>query len=158
MLSYAARLVLIKTCLASIPVYLLSFVKFPKWAIKLISSHMANCLWNDNDNNHGWHLANWVSISMCKGFGGLGIPDLGDLNICLLGSGIKRYQADEGKLWRQVIDDKYNAKSPNIFCISSLGASQFFKGFMWAAKIVKMGYRWKIGDGRKSSSGSQLVG
>lgn len=30
MLSYAGRVVLIKTCLASIPVYLLSFIKFPK--------------------------------------------------------------------------------------------------------------------------------
>ena len=30
LLSYAARLVLIKACLASIPVYLLSFIKFPK--------------------------------------------------------------------------------------------------------------------------------
>jgi hypothetical protein len=32
LLSYAARVILIKTCLASIPVYLLSFFKFPKWA------------------------------------------------------------------------------------------------------------------------------
>ena len=31
LLSSAARVLLIKTCLASIPVYLLSFIKFPKW-------------------------------------------------------------------------------------------------------------------------------
>jgi hypothetical protein len=36
LLSYAPRMVLIKACLASIPVYLLSFIKFPKWAIKLL--------------------------------------------------------------------------------------------------------------------------
>jgi hypothetical protein len=34
LLSLAARVVLIKTCLASIPVYLLSFIKFPKWGHK----------------------------------------------------------------------------------------------------------------------------
>ena len=45
LLSSAARVVLIKTCLASIPVYLLSFIKFPKWALQLINTHMANCLW-----------------------------------------------------------------------------------------------------------------
>jgi hypothetical protein len=36
LLAYGSRLVLIKTCLTSIPIYLLSFFKFLKWAIKLI--------------------------------------------------------------------------------------------------------------------------
>lgn len=36
LLSLAARAILIKSCLASIPVYLLSFIKFPKWAINLL--------------------------------------------------------------------------------------------------------------------------
>jgi hypothetical protein len=33
LLSLAARTLLIRTCLASIPIYLFSFIKFPKWAI-----------------------------------------------------------------------------------------------------------------------------
>lgn len=114
----------------------------------MIASHMANCLWNDNEDHHRWHLTNWGSISMCKQFGGLGIPDLRDLNLCLLGSWLKRYQLDSDKQWRKIIDSKYNTKNPNIFCSSTVGASQFFRGVMWAAKAAKMGYRWKIGDGR----------
>jgi hypothetical protein len=39
LLSLAARAMLIRTCLASIPVYLLSFIKFPKWAIKILDTH-----------------------------------------------------------------------------------------------------------------------
>jgi len=38
LLSYAGRLVLLKACLASIPIYLLSIIKFPKWAIKTMNS------------------------------------------------------------------------------------------------------------------------
>jgi hypothetical protein len=38
LLSYSSRLKLIRSCLASIPVYLLSFIKFPKWAIRLLES------------------------------------------------------------------------------------------------------------------------
>ena len=53
LLSPAARLVLIKTCIASIPVYLLSFIKFPKWAIKLINTQMATCLWDDSADQVG---------------------------------------------------------------------------------------------------------
>jgi hypothetical protein len=100
LLSYVARVTLIQTCIASIPIYFLSFIKFPKWAIKTISSKMANCPWNDNEDKHRWHLANWDNISMRKEFGGVGIPNLRDLNICLLGSWIKRFQKDEGKLWK----------------------------------------------------------
>jgi hypothetical protein len=58
LLSHASRVMLIQTCIASIPVYLPSFIKFPKWAIKAISSQMANCLWNDNEDRHRWHLVN----------------------------------------------------------------------------------------------------
>jgi hypothetical protein len=45
LLSHAARLELVRSTLASIPLYLLSVIKFPKWVIKLINSHMSHCLW-----------------------------------------------------------------------------------------------------------------
>jgi hypothetical protein len=106
LLSHAARLNLDKSCLASIPVYLLSFIKFPKWAIKLLNSHLANCPWNDSEDNHKYHLANWECVSMLKNFGGLGVLNIRDLNICLLGSWITRYQMDEGKLWKEILDHK----------------------------------------------------
>jgi hypothetical protein len=57
LLSYAIRLTLIKACLASIPVYIL-FFKFPKWALDLINTQMANCLWNDFEGHRKLHLAN----------------------------------------------------------------------------------------------------
>jgi hypothetical protein len=57
LLAYSSRLELIRSCLASILVYLLSFIKFPKWAIKLVESQMANCLWNDDASSHRYHLA-----------------------------------------------------------------------------------------------------
>ena len=39
LLSYARRLTLLKACLANIPIYLMSIIKFPKWAIRMINSH-----------------------------------------------------------------------------------------------------------------------
>jgi hypothetical protein len=41
LLSYGARLTLLKACLASILVYLMSIIKFPKWVIKAINTQMA---------------------------------------------------------------------------------------------------------------------
>ena len=87
---------------------------------------------------------------MCKKFGGLGIPNLRELNMCLLGSWLKRYQEGGEKTWKLLLDFKYNTSDPNILCSSSRGVSNFFKGIMWAAKVAKMGYMWKIGDGQKA--------
>jgi hypothetical protein len=97
LLACSSRLVLIKSCLTSIPVYLLSFMKFPKWAIKLLESQMAHYLWNDGENSHKYHLASWKYVTMKKEYGGLGIPDLRELNLFLLRSWIKRYSVDKGK-------------------------------------------------------------
>jgi hypothetical protein len=77
LLSYAGRIVLIKTCLASIPVYLLSFFKFPKWALDIINSHMANFLWDDYEGHGKIHLANWRLVNMSKKDRGLGVPSWG---------------------------------------------------------------------------------
>jgi hypothetical protein len=45
LLTQAGRLILIKACIVCIPIYLLSFFKFPRWVADLINSHMSNCFW-----------------------------------------------------------------------------------------------------------------
>ena len=122
LLSYAARSVLIKSCLASIPIYLLAFFKFTKWALDLINSHMANFLWNDFEGHKKLHLANWKLICKKNEYGGLGTSYLANVNLCLLGSWISRYDRDEGKLWRQMVDSKYNTDKTNIFCSKKTGS------------------------------------
>jgi hypothetical protein len=93
LLSYGTRLALLKACVAGIPIYLLSVIKFPKWAIEVINSQIANFFWDDSKKNHRYHLLNWGSLTQRKEMGGLGIPDLRDLNLCLLAAWINRYQA-----------------------------------------------------------------
>ena len=68
---------------------------------------------------------------MCKDFGGLGIPNLRDLNISLLGSlqkGIVQIKESFEKR-----DFKYDTNKPNVLHSRTAGSSSFFKGFMWAA-------------------------
>ena len=150
LLSYKGRLILIQACLASIPIYLLSFFKFPKWAIEMINSQMANCLWNDFEGHRKLHLANWNMVCMKKEFGGLGIPNLQDVNLCLLGSWVKRYYESEGKPWKMIFDHKYMSGKINIFAPNlSPSASRFWKGLKTTIQALKLGYRWKVGSGEK---------
>lgn len=148
-MSLSGKLVLIKTCLASIPMYLLSVIKFPSWAIKLLNSQMTHCLWSDSENKKKIHLVNWDTVTINKEFGGLGVPDLRQVNVCLLASWIRRYNQDENKLWKRVIDFKYNTNRPNVLSCVDVAASNFWKGVSWATKVAKMGYKWKLGDGNK---------
>jgi hypothetical protein len=60
LLNHAAKLELVRSVLASIPLYLLSVIKSPKWGITLINSKTAHCFWDDYEGHHKYHLANWV--------------------------------------------------------------------------------------------------
>jgi hypothetical protein len=46
------------------------------------------------------------------------------------------------------VDFKYNL-SPNILWARPNSCSPFWKGVIWAANAAKMGYRWKLGNGKK---------
>ena len=107
LLSHAAKLELVRSVPSSIPIYLLSVIKFPKWAIALINSQMAHCLWDDYEGHFNYHLANWGLVSQKKEFGGLGIPNVADMNLCLLASWVKKYNLEDNKLWKRIIDHKY---------------------------------------------------
>jgi hypothetical protein len=69
LLSLAARLTLVKSCLASVLVYLLSFIKFSKRTLKILATHMANCLWNDQEDQHKIHWANWEALACVNSMG-----------------------------------------------------------------------------------------
>jgi hypothetical protein len=144
LLNHDAKLDLVRSVLASIPLYLLSVIKFPKFDITLINSQMAHCLWDNCNGHHKYHLANKGLVTQKKEYGGLGIPNLSEMNMCLLASWTKRYNLNENKLWKQIVDIKYNINNPNIFSFNSTGASHFWKGVLWAAKAAKMGYQWKV--------------
>ena len=67
---------------------------------------------------------------MHKEFGGLGVPNLRDLNLCLLASWLKRYNLDRDKLWKELIDFKYDTLNPHVLLTRTSNASSFFMGFM----------------------------
>jgi hypothetical protein len=51
------------------------------------------------------------------------------------------------------MDCKYNTASPNILCCLQNSGSPFWKGVMWAIQTAKIGYTWKVGNGKKFDFG-----
>uniref|UniRef100_A0A8R7PWM5 Reverse transcriptase domain-containing protein n=2 Tax=Triticum urartu TaxID=4572 RepID=A0A8R7PWM5_TRIUA len=46
-LTYKGKIILLCACVISIPAYLMSVIKFPKWTINAINSQMAHFFWGD---------------------------------------------------------------------------------------------------------------
>jgi hypothetical protein len=63
-------------------------------------------------------VSNWELVSLKKEYGGLGLPNLRGLNISLLASWLKRYKTDRDKLWKELIDYKYDTQKPNIYLLN----------------------------------------
>jgi hypothetical protein len=109
-------------------------------------------MWDDYEGNGKIQLANWQMVSMKKSTGCLRrpcLPKLKNLNIALLESWVKKFIIDEGKLWHNIIKNKYVRNALNIFYLPHSQPSTFWKGAMFAAKALKFGYRWRVGDGTK---------
>jgi hypothetical protein len=60
------------------------------------------------DDQHKYHLANWGLITRKKEFGGLSVLNLRDMNLCLLGSWFHQYFTAGDKIWKKIIEYKYN--------------------------------------------------
>ena len=68
-LSSDGKLTLLKSCLASIPTYLLSVIKFPRWAIENLNSQMVNFLWHDVDGKHKSTYQIGIALHKLKNMG-----------------------------------------------------------------------------------------
>lgn len=84
-----------------------------------------------------------------KELGGLGIPDMRNLIMSLLGSWIFRYGLQSDNIWTKIVDHKYNTNKPNILSCGSTAVSPFWKGVKWALKAARMGIKWLVGDRKK---------
>jgi hypothetical protein len=102
----------------------------------------------DLDDHQKYHLANWGLITRKKEFGGLDVPNLRDMNLCLMRSWFKRFFNSEDKIWKQIISHKYRT-NPNLCWIADYGSSPFWKSLCWAAPSVRLGFNWRLGNGNK---------
>jgi hypothetical protein len=55
-----------------------------------------------------------------------------------------------------LVDFKYNTKNPNMFTCKEIGVSNFWKGVLWATRVTRMGYRWKLGKGTRIRFGEDV--
>ncbi|RVW34350.1 Transposon TX1 uncharacterized 149 kDa protein [Vitis vinifera] len=119
-ISKGGRITLIKSTLASIPIYQMSFFRMPKIVVRRLEKLQRDFLWGGGNMERKVHLVKWEIVCGDKGRGGLGLRKLGLLNKALLGKWIWRFACDRENLWKQVILAKFGqeeygwrSKKPN---------------------------------------------
>ena len=106
-LSKGGRITLIKSTLASIPIYQMSIFRMPKSVAKRLEKLQRDFLWGGGNTGRKIHLINWKVMCTQKEKGGLGIRRMGPLNKALLGKWIWRFAVEKEVLWKKVIGVKH---------------------------------------------------
>lgn len=74
-LNIASRLILIKSVLQAMALYLFSILATPKRVLKKLRNLQRNFLWGFSGLNRKWALVKWTEVCLLKLVGGLGLRD-----------------------------------------------------------------------------------
>ncbi|KAJ9693798.1 hypothetical protein PVL29_009659 [Vitis rotundifolia] len=106
-ISKGGRITLIKSTLASMPIYQMSIFRMPKAVAKRVEKTQRDFLWGGGHLGGKVHLVKWDVVCSEKLNGGLGLRRIATLNRALLGKWIWRFACEKDNLWKQVISTKY---------------------------------------------------
>ena len=125
LLSSGGRLVLVNSCLSSIPTFTMSFYKLTEETHKRMDSIRARFFWRGVSNSFKYHMVKWRDVCRPKDFGGLGVIDTRLFNICLLCKWHWRMSQARNELWFRILKAKYIDIDHSNGC--SRNGSQFWR-------------------------------
>ncbi|GAU44755.1 hypothetical protein TSUD_246480 [Trifolium subterraneum] len=152
-LSFGGRLVLLKSVLTSLPVYALSFFKAPSGTISSIESIFIKFFWGGCEDSRKISWVDWKTIYLRKEYGGLGVRQLKEFNLALLGKWCWRLLVDREGLWFRVLAARYGVEGGRLRDGGRRGSS-WLKDIMRIREGGGPGGRWfeehvskRVGDG-----------
>ena len=106
-ISKGGRVTLIKSTLASMPLYQLSLFRMPRTVARRLEKLQRDFLWGGGSTERKAHLVNWERVCVGKEEGGLGLRKLAPLNKALLGKWVWRFAWAKDEMWKRVLVAKY---------------------------------------------------
>ena len=98
---------LIQSVLTSIPIYFFSFFRIPKVVVDRLVRLQRRFLWGGGSDQHKIAWVGWDTVCLSNDKGGLGIKDINNFNIALLGKWRWQLMQHKGELWARVVKSKY---------------------------------------------------
>lgn len=122
-LTMAGKIILIKSVLNAVPIYLMPILKAPKSILVSLKDTLRSFLWNNSkDGKPRIPLLAWDKVYLPKELGGSGIRSLENQNLALGAKLVWKLYDNLDSLWANIMFAKYfnNGIRESIFCASSL--------------------------------------
>ncbi|KAL4383150.1 hypothetical protein GQ457_15G021490 [Hibiscus cannabinus] len=128
LLSFAGRLTLVKSVLASLPVYFISLFPLPAAVNSTLTSLIIRFLWGALESKVIYWIR-WETLCLPKSCGGLGLINFKVKNRALLNKWLWRFGTECDSLWRKVLCAKYE-ENKGEWCFVYMFAAPFPCSFL----------------------------
>lgn len=146
LLSTGGRLILVNSCLSSLPMYTMGFYRLSEEIHNKMDSIRARFFWRGASDNFKYHMMKWKAVYRPKDFGSLGVLDTRMMNGCLLSKWFWKISLAKDEIWFRLLKAKY---FPTGDCRESraVRGSQFWKALQKVRHLFQMGAIHKVRDG-----------
>ncbi|PKU66292.1 Putative ribonuclease H protein [Dendrobium catenatum] len=145
-LSFAARALLIRTSLLTVPMYLSMHTTVPKSILHSIEKIARRFMWKKDSNSRGMHYVAWKELCLPKNQGGLGFYCLEKWQSALRARLAWAMIENPDSLLNKVLVAKYGS---DVWCsVTESNVYITWKIIQDGAKALHHIIRWKIGDGQ----------
>ncbi|KAJ9697654.1 hypothetical protein PVL29_006993 [Vitis rotundifolia] len=150
-ISKGGRITLIKSTMASMPLYQMSLFRLPNSVARRLEKLQRGFLWGGGNLERKAHLVKWEVVCGDKKKGGLGLRKLTCLNRALLGKWIWRFACVKEEPWKKVLEVKYGQGD---FGWRTRKANGAFGVGLWKEILKESDWCWenmefKVGKGNK---------
>ncbi|KAH1243657.1 putative ribonuclease H protein [Glycine max] len=121
----------------------------PKVVVEKLVRVQRRFLWGGGLDQNKIAWVSWKSICLPKEEGGLGIKDINQFNLALLGKWLWNLMQNKGELWARVLESKYGGWR-GLFEVDRVGAESVWWGDLKRAliqsqqgQILQKGMKWK---------------
>ncbi|XP_038977290.1 uncharacterized protein LOC120107861 [Phoenix dactylifera] len=145
-LSMMGRIILVRSVLSSIPIYLLSNSLIPVATVRNIEQIFRDFIWGRTGGRRGIHLMAWEVVCQPTRYGGLGVQSLVARREVLAARHAARVVLEPDGMWSSLMRAKYGDPVPGAR--SGRRHSPIWREICARAGLVFPAIRWAIGDGR----------
>eukprot|EP00253_Pinus_taeda_P017843 PITA_17843 len=152
-LNFASRVVIIKSILQAMPLYLFSILAAPKWVLKRLRNIQRDFLWGSSATNRKWALVKWDTVCKPKSKGGIGLRDPEKSNAIMNAKIWWQWLIHPDKLWTNIWIAKYTNNIPQTNLIRfkpTLNGSLIWNAAKQHHQLIQKHNFWEIRDGQRA--------
>jgi hypothetical protein len=142
----AAKEILVKAVLQSLPTYAMGIFRFPAGLVDDLSQVIRNFWWGDEHDRRRMHWMSWDKMTRPKSQGGIGFRDLRVFNQALLARQAWRLIQEPHSLCARLLRAKYYSNGNLLDTAFVQNTSQSWQGVMHGLELLKQGAIWRIGS------------